>query len=131
MNDPLNRNVVSAQSIPEVFGSMVFNDHVMRERLPKDTYKALKKTMELGKSLDRTIANVVANAMKDWAVENGATHFTHWFQPMTGIHGRKARQLHLARGRRTAVIMEFTGKELVKGEPDASSFPIGRTARYL
>ena len=124
MNDPLNRNVVSAQSIPEVFGSMVFNDHVMRERLPKDTYKALKKTMELGKSLDRTIANVVANAMKDWAVEKGATHFTHWFQPMTGITAEKHDSFISPEGD-TAVIMEFSGKELVKGEPDASSFPSG------
>ena len=75
--------------IPELFGSMVFNERVMRERLPKDTYKALRKTMEIGKTLDLTIANVVANAMKDWAVEKGATHFTHWFQPMTGITAEK------------------------------------------
>ena len=76
-------------AVPELFGSMVFNDRVMRERLPKDTYKALKKTMENGKKLDPTVAGVVANAMKDWAIEKGATHFTHWFQPMTGITAEK------------------------------------------
>ena len=110
--------------IPELFGSMVFNDKVMKERLPKETYKALKKTMELGKSLDRTIANVVANAMKDWAVENGATHFTHWFQPMTGYTAEK-HDSFITPETPTSVIMEFSGKELVKGEPDASSFPSG------
>lgn len=110
--------------IPELFGSMVFNDKVMKERLPKETYKALKKTMELGKSLDRTIANVVANAMKDWAVEKGATHFTHWFQPMTGYTAEK-HDSFITPETPTSVIMEFSGKELVKGEPDASSFPSG------
>ncbi len=110
--------------IPELFGSMVFNDKAMKERLPKETYKALKKTMELGKSLDRTIANVVANAMKDWAVEKGATHFTHWFQPMTGYTAEK-HDSFITPESDTSVIMEFSGKELVKGEPDASSFPSG------
>lgn len=110
--------------IPELFGSMVFNDKVMKERLPKETYKALKKTMELGKSLDRTIANVVANAMKDWAVEKGATHFTHWFQPMTGYTAEK-HDSFITPESDTSIIMEFSGKELVKGEPDASSFPSG------
>jgi glutamine synthetase len=107
-----------------IFGSNVFNDAVMKERLPKATYKALKKTIEAGLSLDPAIADVVANAMKDWAVEKGATHFTHWFQPLTGITAEK----HDAFISPTAdgkAIMEFSGKELIKGEPDASSFPSG------
>lgn len=127
----MSQVVLSAQKakdelsrIPELFGSMVFNDHVMKERLPKDTYKALRKTIELGKSLDKSIANVVANAMKDWAVEKGATHFTHWFQPMTGITAEKHDSFISPEGD-SSVIMEFSGKELVKGEPDASSFPSG------
>ena len=110
--------------IPELFGSMVFNDHVMKERLPKETYRALRKTIELGKSLDTSVANVVANAMKDWAVEKGATHFTHWFQPMTGITAEK-HDSFISPDSDSTVIMEFSGKELVKGEPDASSFPSG------
>ena len=103
---------------------MVFNDSVMREKLPKDTYKSLIKTIEDGKELDITVANVVANAMKDWAIEKGATHFTHWFQPMTGITAEKHDSFitPIASG---DVIMEFSGKELIKGEPDASSFPSG------
>ncbi|WP_077534053.1 glutamine synthetase III family protein [Massiliimalia massiliensis] len=127
----MSQVVLSAQKakdelsrIPELFGSMVFNDHVMKERLPKDTYRALRKTIELGKSLDKSIANVVANAMKDWAVEKGATHFTHWFQPMTGITAEKHDSFISPEGD-SSVIMEFSGKELVKGEPDASSFPSG------
>ena len=115
---------MAAEKIPELFGSMVFNDRVMRERLPKETYKALKRTMELGKHLDPDIAGVVANAMKDWAVEKGATHFTHWFQPMTGVTAEKHDSFISPDGK-SAVIMEFSGKELVKGEPDASSFPSG------
>ena len=115
---------LAAEKIPELFGSMVFNDRVMRERLPKETYKALKRTMELGKHLDPDIAGVVANAMKDWAVEKGATHFTHWFQPMTGVTAEKHDSFISPDGK-SAVIMEFSGKELVKGEPDASSFPSG------
>ncbi len=111
-------------NVPETFGNMVFNDRVMQERLPKETYKALKKTMENGKSLDKSIANVVANAMKDWAVEKGCTHYTHWFQPMTGITAEKHDSFISPQGDGT-VIMEFSGKELVKGEPDASSFPSG------
>ena len=119
------KNIPEASSrIPEIFGSMVFNDHVMKERLPKDTYQALKRTMQLGKHLDRTIAATVANAMKDWAVEKGATHFTHWFQPMTGITAEKHDSFISPDGN-GSVIMEFGGKELVKGEPDASSFPSG------
>ena len=111
-------------NLPEVFGSNVFNDHVMRERLPKETYKALKRTMENGKKLDPTIANVVANAMKDWAIEKGVTHFTHWFQPMTGITAEK-HDSFISPTDDGGVIMEFSGKELVRGEPDASSFPSG------
>ncbi len=111
-------------NIPELFGSMVFNDTVMKERLPKDTYKALKKTREQGKPLDPQVANVVANTMKDWAVEKGATHFTHWFQPMTGITAEK-HDSFIYPVENGKVIMEFSGKELIKGEPDASSFPSG------
>jgi len=111
-------------NVPEIFGSMVFNDTVMKEKLPKDTYKALRKTREQGKPLDILVANVVANAMKDWAVEKGATHFTHWFQPMTGITAEKHDSFiyPIENGK---VIMEFSGKELIQGEPDASSFPSG------
>ncbi|MBQ8552041.1 MAG: glutamine synthetase III [Clostridia bacterium] len=111
-------------SIQEIFASMVFNDAVMREKLPKDTYKSLIKTIEDGKELDITVANVVANAMKDWAIEKGATHFTHWFQPMTGITAEKHDSFITPIGSND-VIMEFSGKELIKGEPDASSFPSG------
>lgn len=110
--------------IPEMFGSMVFNDAVMKKRLPEDTYNALKKTMQDGKSLDVTVANVVANEMKDWAIEKGATHFTHWFQPMTGITAEK-HDSFITPTNDGAIDMEFSGKELVKGEPDASSFPNG------
>ncbi|MCH5303408.1 MAG: glutamine synthetase III [Ruminococcus sp.] len=110
--------------VPEIFGSMVFNDKVMQERLPKATYKALKKTIENGESLDLSVANVVANAMKDWAVELGCTHFTHWFQPMTGVTAEKHDSFITPQGD-SQVIMEFSGKELIKGEPDASSFPSG------
>ncbi len=111
-------------NVPEIFGSMVFNDTVMKEKLPKDTYKALRKTREQGKPMDILVANVVANAMKDWAVEKGATHFTHWFQPMTGITAEKHDSFiyPIENGK---VIMEFSGKELIQGEPDASSFPSG------
>ncbi len=110
--------------IPELFGSLVFNETTMKERLPKDTYKALKKTIEDGKTLDLSVANVVANAMKDWAIEKGATHFTHWFQPMTGVTAEK-HDSFISPSADGNVIMEFSGKELIKGEPDASSFPSG------
>ena len=110
--------------IPELYASMCFNEHVMRERLPKDVYKALRKTMEQGKSIDKEIASVVANAMKDWAIEKGATHFTHWFQPMTGITAEK-HDSFISPINDGNIIMEFSGKELIKGEPDASSFPSG------
>ncbi|MDD6062998.1 MAG: glutamine synthetase III [Oscillospiraceae bacterium] len=112
------------KSVPEYFGCMVFNEACMKARLPKDTYKAMKKTIRDGKSLDLGVANVVANAMKDWAVEHGATHYTHWFQPMTGITAEKHDSFISPYGD-NGVIMEFSGKELVKGEPDASSFPNG------
>lgn len=110
--------------VPEIFGSMVFNDQKMQERLPKSTYKALKKTIQNGEPLDLGVANVVAAAMKDWAVEMGCTHYTHWFQPMTGITAEK-HDSFIAPNGEGQVIMEFSGKELVKGEPDASSFPSG------
>ena len=111
-------------NVPDIFASMVFNNDVMRERLPKDVYKSLRKTIDNGKDLDITVANAVANAMKDWAIEKGATHYTHWFQPMTGITAEKHDSFisPTADGR---IIMEFSGKELIKGEPDASSFPSG------
>ncbi len=109
--------------VPEMFGSMVFNDKKMQERLPKSTYKALKKTIQDGKPLDISVANVVATAMKDWAIEMGCTHYTHWFQPMTGVTAEKHDSFIQPNG--DGVIMEFSGKELIKGEPDASSFPSG------
>ena len=110
--------------IAEIFGSEVFNEAVMREKLPKETYKALKKTIHTGKALDSTIANTVANAMKDWAIEKGATHYTHWFQPMTNITAEK-HDSFIVPTEDGHVIMEFSGKELIKGESDASSFPSG------
>lgn len=112
------------QNLPEMFGSMVFNETVMRERLPKETFRALKKTMDEGIPLTEGVANIVANAMKDWAVEKGATHFTHWFQPMTGITAEK-HDSFISPQKNGTVIMEFSGRELVKGEPDGSSFPSG------
>ena len=111
-------------SVPELFGSLVFNDDVMRDKLPKDVYKSLRKTIDRGSDLDINVANVVANAMKDWAVEHGATHYTHWFQPMTGITAEK-HDSFISPTSDGKVIMEFSGKELIKGEPDASSFPSG------
>lgn len=112
------------ETVRDYFGSMVFNDEVMLERLPKDVYRALKKTIAEGKDLDLNVANSVANAMKNWAVEKGATHYTHWFQPLTGMTAEKhdAFITPVDGGR---VILEFSGKELIKGEPDASSFPSG------
>ncbi len=110
--------------VTEIYGSNVFNDAAMRERLPKTTYKSIKKTIDEGLALDVTVADVVASAMKDWAMEKGATHFTHWFQPMTGITAEK-HDSFISPTDDGRVIMEFTGKDLVKGEPDASSFPSG------
>ena len=112
------------KDIPTLFGSMVFNDTVMQARLPENIYKALKKTMSQGTHLELDVANVVANAMKDWAVEKGATHFTHWFQPMTGTTAEKHDSFISPAGD-GKIIMEFSGKELIRGEPDASSFPSG------
>ena len=111
-------------NVPEIFGSLVFDDVTMKARLPKDTYQSLKRTIQDGKHLDISVANVVANAMKDWACSKGATHFTHWFQPMTGITAEK-HDSFISPTPDGKVIMEFSGKELVKGEPDASSFPSG------
>lgn len=111
-------------SVPKLFGCAVFNETVMKDRLPTATYKAFKSAVLKGEPLDLPIANIIANAMKDWALEQGATHFTHWFQPMTGITAEKHESFitPTADGR---VIMDFSGKELVQGEPDASSFPSG------
>lgn len=111
-------------TIPEYFGEYVFNDTIMRQRLPKDIYHKMKATMEQGTSLDLSVANVVANAMKDWAIEKQATHYTHWFQPMTGITAEK-HESFICPQDASHVILEFSGKELIKGEPDASSFPNG------
>ena len=111
-------------NIPEIFGCMVFNDAVMRQRLPKDVYKSLTETIQTGKMIDVSIANVVANAMKDWATEKGATHYTHWFQPLTSVTAEKHDSFISPIGG-DKVVMEFSGKELIKGESDASSFPSG------
>jgi glutamine synthetase len=111
-------------NLTEMFGSNVFNDAVMKERLPKATYKAIKKTIDEGLPLDPTVAEVVANVMKEWAIEKGATHYTHWFQPLTGITAEK-HDSFISPTSDGKVIMEFSGKELIKGEPDASSFPSG------
>lgn len=111
-------------NVPEIFGENVFNENVMREKLPKEVFKKLMKTIELGASLDVSIANVVANAMKDWAVDKGATHYTHWFQPMTGVTAEK-HDSFISPTAGGNVIMSFSGKELIQGEPDASSFPSG------
>ena len=110
--------------VPKLFGSLVFNESVMKDRLPTATYKAYKAAVLAGTPLNLEIANIIANAMKDWALEHGCTHFTHWFQPMTGITAEKHESFisPTAEGR---VIMDFSGKELIQGEPDASSFPSG------
>jgi len=109
---------------PQSFGSLVFNDEVQRARLPKPVYQALRRTMTKGESLTLPVADAVAAAMKDWAVERGATHYTHWFQPMTGLTAEKHDSFYAPTSDGTAVA-EFSGKELIKGEPDASSFPSG------
>ncbi len=112
------------ERVQDIFASLVFSEDVMRERLPKEVYKSLINTMETGKEIDATIADIVASAMKDWAIEHGATHFTHWFQPLTGVTAEKHDAFLSPVGHGKA-IMEFSGKELIKGEPDASSFPSG------
>ena len=111
-------------NVPEIYGSMVFNEHIMKQRLPKNTYKQLMKTLHEGEPLDLEVANVVAHAMKEWAIEKGATHYTHWFQPLTGITSEKHDGFVDPQPDGTA-IMSFSGKELIQGEPDASSFPSG------
>ncbi|SHE51243.1 L-glutamine synthetase [Thermoanaerobacter uzonensis DSM 18761] len=115
---------MAQNTLSDIFGSNVFNDSVMRERLPKATYKALRRTIDEGIPLEPAVAEVVANAMKDWAIEKGATHFTHWFQPLTGMTAEK-RDSFISPTQDGRVIAEFSGKELIKGEPDASSFPSG------
>ncbi len=112
------------KTVPELFGSYVFNDDVMQERLPRDVYKSLRKTIDEGKDLDLAVANAVASAMKDWAVELGATHYTHWFQPLNGVTAEK-HDSFITPNDHGRVIMQFSGKELIRGEPDASSFPSG------
>ncbi len=110
--------------ITELFGSNVFNDKLMKERLPKEIYKALKETIDKGLPLRPDVADVVANAMKDWAIEKGATHYTHWFQPLTGVTAEK-HDSFISPVSDGSVIVEFSGKQLIQGEPDASSFPSG------
>ena len=111
-------------TVPEMFGSNVFDDRQMKARLSEKVYNSIRKTIEEGKQLDISLANAVALAMKDWAVEKGATHFTHWFQPMTGVTAEK-HDSFISPAPDGGVIMEFSGKELIQGEPDASSFPSG------
>ena len=112
------------KQVTDYFGCLVFDDKVMKSKLSSDIYKKLKKTINEGKELDISVANSVALAMKDWAIENGATHYTHWFQPMTGVTAEKHDSFISPEADGT-IIMEFKGKELIKGEPDASSFPSG------
>ena len=111
-------------NVTEIFGSLVFNDTVMKERLPEEVYTKLKSTIDSGEAMSLETANVVANAMKEWAIEKGATHYTHWFQPMTDVTAEK-HDSFISPSEDGKVIMEFSGKELIKGEPDASSFPSG------
>ena len=111
-------------NVPEFFGSMVFNESVMKDKLPKETFKAVMETIESGAPLDKNVATIVANAMKEWAISKGATHYTHWFQPLTGATAEKHDGFITPIGT-SSVIMDFSGKELRKGEPDASSFPSG------
>ena len=112
------------KNVPEIFGNMVFNEEVMRQRLPQSVFQAMLHIIEEGKEIDPAIADTVANAMKDWAIEKGATHYTHWFQPLTGVTAEK-HDAFIAPVSNGQAVMEFSGKELIKGEPDASSFPSG------
>ena len=112
------------RTVSDYFGSLVFDDRVMRAKLPSDVYASLKRTIDEGASLDAHVADAVATAMRDWAVEHGATHFTHWFQPLTGITAEK-HESFISPSPDGGDIMEFSGKELIQGEPDASSFPSG------
>ena len=123
-----NRASITPGKAGELFGSLVFNDKEQQERLPKPAYRALRATITRGEALDVSTADAVANALKDWAVEHGATHYTHWFQPMTGITAEKHDSFLAPTAEGTAVA-EFRGKELIKGEPDASSFPSGACGR--
>ena len=115
---------MSSSKVSEIFGTKVFDDRVMKANLPPEIYRSLKKTIDEGARLDLHVADAVAAAMKDWAIANGATHFTHWFQPLTGITAEK-HDAFISPAPDGRVIMEFSGKELIKGEPDASSFPSG------
>ena len=115
-------------NIPEIFGENVFNDIVMRSSLPKEVYKSLRKTIDAGEPIDMSIADTVANAMKDWALSKGATHYTHWFQPLTNLTAEKHDSFIEPCGG-DGVIMQLTGKSLIVGEPDASSFPSGGSLR--
>ena len=117
-------------NVEAIFGENVFNDSVMKERLPKSVYKKLKQTIEDGSELDPTIADVVAHAMKDWAVDNGATHYTHWFQPLTGVTAEKHDSFIGNFDSQGKVLMDLSGKELIKGETDGSSFPSGGPRIY-
>ena len=112
------------RQIPDYFGDLVFDDRVMRSTLSAKVYQSLRKTIDEGEKLDIGVANAVANAMKDWAIEKGCTHFTHWFQPLSGVTAEK-HDSFISPAPDGGVIMEFSGKELIKGEPDASSFPSG------
>ncbi len=111
-------------NVPELFGSMVFNEKVMRERLPKEVFDSLQKSIKTNVSISAEVAGIVAEKMKEWAIEKGATHFTHWFQPMTGITAEK-HDSFIKPADASSIIMDFSGKSLIKGEPDASSFPNG------
>ena len=111
-------------NVPELFGSLVFDERVMRSRLSDDVYASLKKTIDENAKLDEKVADAVAEEMKSWAIENGATHYTHWFQPLTGVTAEK-HDSFISPSPDGGVLMEFSGKELIKGEPDASSFPSG------
>ena len=112
-------------NVAEIFGENVFNDAVMQERLPKKVYKKLKEVIQEGRELDLETADVVAHEMKEWAIDKGATHYTHWFQPLTGVTAEKHDSFITAPMENGKVLMSFSGKELIKGEPDASSFPSG------
>ena len=112
------------ENVSEIFGSKVFDDRVMKANLSSDVYKSLKKTIDEGTTLDLSVANAVADAMKTWAVAHGATHYTHWFQPLTGVTAEK-HDSFITPSPDGRILMEFSGKELIKGEPDASSFPSG------
>ncbi|MDQ3169046.1 MAG: glutamine synthetase III, partial [Acidobacteriota bacterium] len=120
-----SRPATNRPKATEIFGSLTFNDEVQKRRLPRDVYRALRRTISAGASLDPSAADIIAAAMKDWAVEHGATHYTHWFQPMTGITAEKHDSFLAPSAEGSRAVAEFSGKELVKGEPDASSFPSG------